>query len=79
MQVRGTQSFSVIRAIHGAHLSGQRFALLKIAPGNFFMFRDVSAVQSLSRDLQMDLLSHLCRHQLTPPGMVQGRGEVQLR
>jgi hypothetical protein len=34
MQVRGTQSFSVIRAIHGAHLSGQRFALLNIAPGS---------------------------------------------
>jgi hypothetical protein len=40
MQVRGTQSFSVIRAIHGTHLSGQRFALLKIAPGNFFMSKD---------------------------------------
>ncbi len=30
----------MIRAIHGANLAGQRFALLKIAPGNFFMSRD---------------------------------------
>jgi len=34
------EQFSVIRAIHGTHLSGQRFALLKIAPGNFFMSKD---------------------------------------
>jgi hypothetical protein len=28
-------------AIHGAHLSGQRFALLKTAPGGFFMFVEI--------------------------------------
>ena len=34
------EQLSVIRAIHGANLAGQRFALLKIAPGNFFISRD---------------------------------------
>jgi hypothetical protein len=29
------EQLSVIRAIHGANLAGQRVALLKIAPGNF--------------------------------------------
>jgi hypothetical protein len=29
-----------MRSIHGAYPAGQRFALLKIAPGNFFISRE---------------------------------------
>jgi hypothetical protein len=31
------EQFSVIRVVHSAQLSGQRFALLKIASGNFYV------------------------------------------
>jgi hypothetical protein len=36
------EQLSVIRAILGAHLSGQRVALLKIAPGNFLFAPSVA-------------------------------------